>query len=106
MVYEYECNRCGKREDVCKSVKDFERVEKCEECASPMRVCLSAGYFSGEKVQDAYFNHGLGQVVSSDQEAKQIAKDRGLIEIGNETPKKHITPPKRQKYMDEELWQA
>ena len=32
------------------------------------------------------FNHGLGCYTKSNQEAKKIAKERGLEEIGNETP--------------------
>ena len=43
--------------------------------------------FSGEKTTSEVsdFHHGLGQIVSSDKHARQIAKDRGMVEVGNDS---------------------
>jgi hypothetical protein len=48
-------------------------------------------HLTGTKVQERYFNHALGGVVT-DTEARRIAKERGLIEVGNEIPGKHLKP--------------
>jgi len=41
-VYEYACDACGVREDVVKSMSEFDRDEICPKCGEPMRKCLSA----------------------------------------------------------------
>lgn len=85
MIYEYRCFGCKKAFDVIKPVKDYDKEEICTSCGAvadrvpfPRRT-----YLSGTAVQEKYFNHALGQVCT-DREAKQMAKERGMIEIGNE----------------------
>jgi hypothetical protein len=46
----------------------------------------------GTKVEDAYFCSGLGQVVRNSSHRKEIIRERGLIEVGNERPEKHLKP--------------
>lgn len=36
-VYEYECQKCDKSTDVQKSVKDFDRPERCGGCGDEMK---------------------------------------------------------------------
>lgn len=36
-------------------------------------------------MQSAEFNHGLGCVIHSKREREEIAKQKGLIEVGNES---------------------
>lgn len=94
MVYEYSCEHCQTTTDIVKSVKDFERVEHCEKCASIMTRAFAPQriHLYGTKVEDAYFNVGLGQVVKGSQHVKEIVKERKLIEVGNERPEKHLKP--------------
>lgn len=88
MVYEYHCEACAKRFDVIKRATEMEAEERCSQCNSvaarqfvPRRV-----YFSGTKVEDAEFNPGLGCITKSSAHRKEIAKQKGLIEVGNEKP--------------------
>lgn len=91
MVYEYLCQKCNTATDVIKVVADFDRIESCEKCGTIMeRQFRPKIHLYGTAVQEAYFNHGLGQVVKGNSHAKQIAKDRKLIEVGNERPEKHL----------------
>lgn len=88
MIYEYQCADCGHRFDVVKPVKDFDLKHSCSmcECEETHVVISSKIYHIGAKVQDAEFNHGLGCVVKSKNEREEIAKQKGLIEVGNESP--------------------
>ncbi len=93
MIYEYKCFGCKRGFDVIKPVKDYDKEETCEKCGAvadrvpfPRRT-----YLSGTAVQDKYFNHALG-TVCTDKEAKILAKNRGMIEVGNEDVSKHVNP--------------
>lgn len=90
MIYEFCCNECKLRFDEIRPVSEYANPANCPKCSAeatrvpfPRRV-----WFAGTSVQDRYFNHALGKVVS-DTEAKQIAKERGMIEVGNEDISKH-----------------
>lgn len=51
-----------------------------------MRRLYSANiHLMHTKVQDAEFNPGLGTVTKSRQHREEIAKERGLIEVGSES---------------------
>jgi putative FmdB family regulatory protein len=88
MIYEFECDACKHRFDVIKPIKDFDLKHSCPKCEhSETHIVISAKiHHIGAKVQNAEFNHGLGCVVHSKKEREEIAKQRGLIEVGNETP--------------------
>jgi putative FmdB family regulatory protein len=94
MIYEYYCHDCQYLNDVEKKAAEIDRLEYCADCGSEMQRQLSASVsFQGEKTgsNEAYFNHALGCVVKGDKHAREIAKQRGLIEIGNEK-QNHLTP--------------
>jgi len=89
MIYPYECNKCGNTFDVYKRISEIDNIETCPSCESECdSSCrrIAAGFFNGEKQEDAYYNPALGQVVKSTKHARQIAKQKGFIEIGTETP--------------------
>ncbi len=87
MIYEYKCQDCGHRFDVVKPVKDFDLKHACSECDGETHVVISSKiHHIGAKVQNAEFNQGLGCVVHSKREREEIAKQKGLIEVGNESP--------------------
>lgn len=93
MVYEHFCVPCNRTFDVIRPVSRYDDAEICAKCGSvaervpfPRRVFLH-----GTAVQEKQFNHALG-TVCTDNEAKQIAKERGLIEVGNERVEKHVKP--------------
>lgn len=83
---------CDKFEDIIKPVSEYDSVEKCKVCDKIMTRAFAPSkiHLYGTKVQDAYYNVGLGQVVKNDSHARQIAKDKNYIEVGNEKPEKHL----------------
>jgi putative FmdB family regulatory protein len=86
MIYEYRCQPCAHAFDVVKPVADMEREERCTRCDAPaVRAFVpSRVFFSGTSVQNAEYNPGLGCVVKDKAHREEIAKRRGLIEIGND----------------------
>lgn len=99
MIYEYYCHDCQYLTDVEKKAAEIDRLEYCAECGEEMQRQLSASVsFSGEKAEgnEAYFNHALGCVVKGDKHAREIAKSRGLVEVGNES--QDFLTPKQESY--------
>lgn len=90
MIYEYKCFQCKKLFDVAKPVSRYLDEEICVSCGAVAdRVPFPRKtHLSGTAVQDKKFNHALGRVCT-DREAKQIAKEQGMIEVGNEDVSKH-----------------
>lgn len=88
MIYEYNCPKCDSTFDVVKKVAEIDRAEPCPQCYNPDtdRVFNPKIYFNNASVEDAYYNHGLGQVVKNRAQAKELAERKGLVEIGTETP--------------------
>ncbi len=86
MVYEYQCSKCTHRFDVTKSVKDIDVTETCPQCGdfAERKFVPSKVYFSGTEVRDAEYNPGLGAVVKSKRHREELAKRKGLVEIGND----------------------
>ena len=88
MTYEYLCESCGVLTDVIKSVKDIDRVEKCDHCDGvTARQFSFRVHFIGTSVESAEYNPGLGMVIKSKYHRSEEAKKQGLVEIGNEKPK-------------------
>lgn len=90
MTYVYQCSACGHLFDVVKPVKDMEVNESCPDCGEyairqfmPQRL-----YFTKTKVEHPEYNPGLGCVVRNSAHRKQICKEKGLEEIGNENQDK------------------
>lgn len=99
MIYEYSCPDCASKAEVTKPISEYNTEEICA-CGTVMNKLLSAGYFKGEKVENSFFSNSLGLVVSGESQEQKIAKDRGLIEVGNENPHKHIKPAKQADYLE------
>jgi hypothetical protein len=57
-------------------------------------------YLNGTKVENAEYNPGLGCIVRNSAHRKEIAKQKGLEEIGNEKPEtlhKHFDTARAEK---------
>jgi putative FmdB family regulatory protein len=89
LIYEYLCEKCSLGFDVSKTVKELERQEPCPACGdtNTKRLFSPRIYFNGASVQSAEYNPGLGCVVKSKQHRAELAKQKGLIEVGSETTK-------------------
>lgn len=86
MTYAYKCTECAHAFDVIKSVKDIDVNEFCPRCESPAerQFVPSRVYFSGTEVTNPEWNPGLGAVVKSKRHREELAKRKGLIEVGND----------------------
>lgn len=87
MIYEYVCEKCNRQWDVYKPVSRMQEDESCEACGSAGRRLITGGSgFMGEKVEHASFDPAFGCVVKGSSHRRSLAKERGMIEIGNESP--------------------
>lgn len=86
MTYEYYCEKCDTKFDVVKSVKDIDVNEFCPDCETPAerKFVPSSLYFSGTRVEHAEYNPGLGAVTKNKKHRAELAKQKGLIEVGND----------------------
>lgn len=90
-TYDYFCETCSLEFDVIKSIKEHKTpdFEKCTACGKSCPQVFSCNiHFVGEKIKDAYKCPALGEVIKSDKHRNEVAKRRGVIEIGNEKPDK------------------
>lgn len=88
-LYEYDCEKCQLVFEVVKSIKDWTRQETCSSCGGlAQQIFTSKVHFVGAKVEDAYRCPGLGTIVKSKKHRDQLAKQLGVVEIGNENPDK------------------
>lgn len=85
-TYVYQCTKCAKRTEIVKSMHDSGREEICSECSITLSRVYTTFQILGAKVEDAEFNPGLGCVTKSAKHRAEIAKQKDLIEVGNETP--------------------
>lgn len=84
MKYPYRCSD-NHEWDVIKSVKDIDNVENCERCGKIGVRYIANTYFYGASDWDkTEFNPGLGQITRNRKHRDQIAKQRGLEEVGTE----------------------
>lgn len=91
-TYPYQCPSCGEKQDIVKSISAIDLIENCTKCTTEMtgeHRHIVGGEFLYAGVEDAEYNHGLGCVTYGRKHRAQIARDRGLEEIGNsELPSK------------------
>jgi hypothetical protein len=67
-------------------MKDSGRLENCPDCGNILTRVYSFTHFIGAKVENREYNPALGCVVNNSKHRAEIAKRRGLIEVGNEKP--------------------
>jgi hypothetical protein len=66
----------------------MENDEFCEKCGIIGKRIIASFSFYGAKVEDPYYNKGLGMVVRNNKHAEAEAKARGMEPVGNECPNK------------------
>ena len=104
MIYEYDC--CDHIFEVIKPLAEFDRAEHCPKCAKPAKRIISRTSFQGASDWDtAAYCPALGQVVKSDKHRRQIARSRGLEEVGTQDMNKFnkAQDQERQKEADRRL---
>lgn len=88
-IYDYSCEKCDINFEVIKSIKEYDGKDQCPQCGNiGTRILSCQIYFAGTKIEDVEYNPGLGCITKSKKHRDEIAKSRGLIEVGNECPEK------------------
>jgi putative FmdB family regulatory protein len=89
-TYDYFCQKCDANFDVIESIREYTGSAPCPRCQtiSEDRVISAAVHFTGTKIEDREFNHGLGIVTKNARHRKDEARARGLEEIGTEPTQK------------------
>lgn len=98
MKYDFHCNQCEVTTEVEKSVDKYNEVGYCIYCGSVVsRLLPTRFYFHGGKRVDPYYDQGLGCVVKDTKHRDQIAKSKGVTEVGNESMDKFSKKLKTEK---------
>lgn len=85
MVYEYNCTTCDISVEVTKPMEDHRRIEICHSCGGQMVSIVTGGRgFSYKKNEWPEYNPAFGRVVKNSSERKNLAREKGLIEVGSE----------------------
>lgn len=84
MIYEFACSACCNKFDVWKPVSEFTREAACECGGTAQLVIHPPRGFINAAVEHAEYNPGLGCVVKNRTHRAEVAKRRGLIEVGND----------------------
>ena len=107
-TYDYICPKCKTEFYEIRGIRDY--------CDDPGSTCTKCGHrcgsddrdlskskvtFSGTAVQNAEYNPGLGCVVKNKAHREELAKRKGLVEVGNdfgggEKMQKHFDQKKRE----------
>lgn len=108
-IYEYRCHECAAGFDVVKPVAELDRSEPCPKCntvcGSSSRQISRTNFTGASDWNTQTFHPALGQVVKNNRHARQLAKERGMIEVGNEkveTVHKHFE--KQREETREQRW--
>jgi hypothetical protein len=92
-LYEYECPRCQRHEEIYCSMKDYGKsVPKC--CNEKMQRYISSGAYVIGDIQP-YRSMQTGEVIGGRKQHRDHLKQHGLIEVGNERlpPRKPVPMP-------------
>jgi hypothetical protein len=82
----YSCALCDVTTTVTKRIADIDREERCPHCAATMCREVQAVNFTGHRNWDCTPHDPVfGCRIESHAHRKRLAKERGMIEIGNET---------------------
>lgn len=95
--YPYRCTVCDHTFDVVKSVRQIDDPESCTKCNAPdaKRYLVPVNFNGASDWDNTKWNPGLGCVTKSNAHAAKIARERGLIEVGNEDVHKTIASQER-----------
>lgn len=85
MIYAYRCTECSHDFDVIKSHTEYKTPENCPKCSIVAQKVFTIPQLL-VKNEEPEYNPGLGCIVKNSAHRKEIAKHKGLIEVGNEKP--------------------
>lgn len=84
-TYVYKC-AVGHEFEVIKRIAEMDRDECCQ-CGSPAaRQITKANFYGADQWDKMTYDPVFKQVVKNDNHRRQLAKERGWVEVGNEKP--------------------
>lgn len=85
-TYPYSCLDCHHQFEVTKRVAEIDADEACPECGGGTNRTISTQqtFYGANDWNHQTFDPVFGQVVRGNLHRKQLAKERGWIEIGDE----------------------
>lgn len=86
MIYPYRCKSCGSEFEVICRVAEYKRRVECKCGQMADRFFTPHQVMGADDWNKAEYNPGLGCIVKSRKHRAEIAKRKGLIEVGNEAP--------------------
>lgn len=92
MIYLYGCDGCNEEFDIIKPVAEMDAVENCPTSGTIMvRLVKPKIHLHNTGVQDKVWQPALGRAAST-SELRNVAKEKGWVEVGNEKVADHVTP--------------
>ena len=87
-IYDFYCDKCDLEYEIVQSIKEYTGKWSCTACGNETRRIYThcSFHFTGTKIEDAEFNPGLGKITKSKRHREELAKQMGVVEIGNEKP--------------------
>jgi putative FmdB family regulatory protein len=109
-TYGWKCAACGHEWDVHTTIARRDEPEKCSKCPGDGARTLSAPNIdkvAASSWNQQSYNPGLGCWTKSWKHGREIAKARGLEEVGDEaTDKIHSRYEARREDIREERWRS
>jgi putative FmdB family regulatory protein len=90
-IYLYRCASCDYKFSISRHIPNCDDPLDCPSCKNPLKPSnrvITPKVFFGEKPQEPFFSVALGKWVKGTKELRQIAKEKGWEEVGNEDPEK------------------
>lgn len=95
-VYEFYCKKCNAIDEVVRPMKEASDPYNCPECGLVTSRRYTVPNVQTEGEQIPYLHPAFGTVMT-DRQAKEEAKKRGLVPVGDDT-QESISPPKHESY--------
>lgn len=78
-LYEYKCSGCGRLFDKFYEVSKYQESPECQSCYS-LSTRIFTPIYHRSFIIEPYYDYGLGQVIRTSNERKQVMKEKGLEE--------------------------
>jgi len=93
-IYEVECKKCGKKDDIFRKVADYNDLPLC--CETKMNRIISASFVHAEFA--SYKSMITGEMITDRGQHRRHLINNGCTEVGNESMEKkpdYITEKKQ-----------
>ncbi len=105
-IYAFACQTCELDWDNAKRIEDRDELEPCPNCKAPAVRQITKANFNGAADWNCQtYNPALGCYTKSTKHARDIAKSRGLEEVGTTPPETlHKMYDKQRQEKRERVW--